>query len=258
MEAPLFEIRHLGKVFPGGFRVLSDINLSIFQGTCTVLAGANGSGKTILMKHLVGLLEPTEGAVYYQGKPLSGKEASSRIQKQLRQEVGFVFQDADAQILGETVWEDVRFGPKNLGYTGKDEERRVTEALEKLGLLGKRDVPPRYLSGGEKRRLAIAGILAMGCHTIIMDEPFANLDYPGVVQVLETIVALRSEGKTLIICTHELEKVLAHAERLVVIYQGKVQTDGKPAEVLDQIDPRWGIRDPRHTYRTIADCTWLG
>ncbi|MCX7655728.1 MAG: energy-coupling factor ABC transporter ATP-binding protein [Treponemataceae bacterium] len=257
MEGPLFEVHHLGKIFPDGFQVLSDINLTIPRGTCMVLAGANGSGKTILMKHLVGLLEPTEGTIYYQGKPISGKGASSAIRKKLRHEVGFVFQDADAQIIGETVGEDVRFGPKNLGYTGKDVENRVKEVLEKLGLWEKKEVPPRHLSGGEKRRLAIAGILAMGCHTIIMDEPFANLDYPGVMQVLETLVALRSEGKTLIICTHELQKLLPHAERLVVIYQGRVQIDGAPAQVLDQLDPRWGIRDPRHRYTNITDCTWL-
>jgi biotin transport system ATP-binding protein len=126
-----------------------------------------------------------------------------------------------------------------------------------MGLAGKRDNSPRRLSGGEKRRLAVAGVLAMGCNTIIMDEPFANLDWHGVVQTLGAIGELKAGGKTLIILTHELEKALAFADRLVIIHRGRVCGDGPPAAVLDRMDTAWGVRDPRRNYASVSDCTWL-
>jgi biotin transport system ATP-binding protein len=171
--------------------------------------------------------------------------------------VGLVFQDADAQMVGETVAEDVAFGPKNLGFPKDEIQRRVEEALASLDLLDKRDSPPRRLSGGEKRRLAVAGILAMGGEIIIMDEPFANLDWPGVVHVLEIITALKASGKTVIILTHELEKVLALADRLIILVRGMIRDSGRPEEVLDRMKDEYGVRDPRKHYASAKDCTWL-
>jgi biotin transport system ATP-binding protein len=171
--------------------------------------------------------------------------------------VGLVFQDADAQIIGETVEEDIRFGPENLKLPEEETAGRLENCLEALDLREKRDFPPRRLSGGEKRRLAAAGVLAMGCETVIMDEPFANLDWPGVVQVLTIIRNLKAEGKTAIILTHELEKVLAFAGRLVILAGGRIQAQGKPEEVLDRLERAWGVRDPRRDYRNAGDCSWL-
>jgi biotin transport system ATP-binding protein len=168
-----------------------------------------------------------------------------------------VFQDADSQLIGETVEEDIRFGPENLKFNKTETENRIAEVMERLGLKEKKDFSPRSLSGGEKRRLAIAGVLAMGCETLIMDEPFANLDWPGVVQVLKIIKELKSRGNTLIILTHELEKVLALADRLAILDQGKIRDSGGPEEVLNRLRETWGVRDPRHSYRNAADCTWL-
>jgi biotin transport system ATP-binding protein len=125
-----------------------------------------------------------------------------------------------------------------------------------MGLTEKQDWPPGSLSGGKKRRLAIAGVLAMGASAIIMDEPFANLDWPGVVQVCRTIKALKEQGKTLIILTHELEKVLAFADRLIVLAKGQIVGEGNPAKVLDSLKPEWGVRDPRVSYKTVEDCSW--
>ena len=175
----------------------------------------------------------------------------------MRRSVGLVFQDADSQILGETVEEDIRFGPENLKFPQAEIENRTVETMASLGLLEKRNFSARHLSGGEKRRLGVAGILAMGCSTIIMDEPFANLDWPGVIQVLNIISSLKSAGKTVIILTHELEKILALADRLIILAGGKLRDDGKPDEVLDRLDPAWGVRDPRKSYRNARDCTWL-
>jgi biotin transport system ATP-binding protein len=171
--------------------------------------------------------------------------------------VGLVFQDPDAQIVGETVEEDLRFGPENLKLPAEEIQKRVEEVLQGLGIAQKRDFSPRRLSGGEKRRLAVAGVLAMGCDTVIMDEPFANLDWPGVIQVLQALRDLKEKGKTAIILTHELEKVLAFADRLIILDRGIIRAGGSPAAILDILDPAWGVRDPRHNYRSAADCTWL-
>ncbi|MDR1949308.1 MAG: energy-coupling factor ABC transporter ATP-binding protein [Spirochaetaceae bacterium] len=255
----LFSIRNLSKIFTpfgeagvkGEVRAVSGINLEIYAGECLIIAGSNGSGKTLLMRMVAGLLDSSEGEIRFQGTPID--RAAGRV----RRHTGLVFQDADAQIIGETVAEDIAFGPKNLGFSKPEVEERVGRALDALGLSEKKTFPPRRLSGGEKRRLAVAGVLAMGCETIIMDEPFANLDWPGVTQVLEIIRDLRGSGKTVVILTHELEKVLAFADRLVILDRGMIRDEGKPQAVLDRLKPEYGVRDPRRNYARVEDCTWL-
>ncbi|AEJ19455.1 energy-coupling factor ABC transporter ATP-binding protein [Gracilinema caldarium] len=251
MSEPLYCIEKLWKRFPDGTEALKDINLELRDGTCTIIAGSNGSGKTLLMKSLVGLVDPSEGIIRYRGKPLR------EVITEVRQSVGLVFQDADAQIIGETVADDVAFGPKNLGLRGSELSFQVDEILKSLELISKKEAPPRRLSGGEKRRLAVAGILAMGCSTVIMDEPFANLDYPGIIQVLTLIMHLKQEGKTVLVLTHELEKMLGLADRLIILHKGYICDDGDPEKVLNRLKPEYGIRDPRQTYRSVKDCTWL-
>jgi biotin transport system ATP-binding protein len=264
MDTPLFSINNICKIFPAvsgtePFTALHNINIDIFEGQCLMIAGSNGSGKTLLMRIIAGLLEPSSGDVLFRGQSLYGgrRGRQRETEKALRRELGLVFQDADAQIVGETVIEDAAFGPENLGFSSDDAEARADKALAAMGLAEKRDNAPRRLSGGEKRRLAVAGVLAMGCGTIIMDEPFANLDWPGVVQTLKLIRDLKNDGKTLIILTHELEKVLALADRLVILHQGVIRHDAPPAVVLDELDPGWGVRDPRRNYAAVKDCSWL-
>jgi biotin transport system ATP-binding protein len=218
------------------------VDLEIRRGECLLIAGSNGSGKTVFMRILAGLMEATAGEI-------SPPPADLRT--------GLVFQDADAQILGETVEEDVSFGPRNLKLSKGEIRERTEGAMAAMGLGGKRDFPPRRLSGGEKRRLAVAGVLAMGRDTVILDEPFANLDWPGVVQVLKILGDLKKTGKTVILLTHELEKALAFADRLVILDRGRVRAGGSPEAVLDRLDPGWGVRDPRRSYRGAADCSWL-
>jgi biotin transport system ATP-binding protein len=250
----LFSVKNVSKIFPGtegGFTALSSLNLDIYEHECLLIAGSNGSGKTVLMRILAGLMDASSGEIFFRGRPLESAG------KNLRREIGLVFQDADAQILGETVAEDIAFGPKNLGFSKDETASRVEASLIALGLAEKRSFSPRRLSGGEKRRLAVAGILAMGCSVLIMDEPFANLDWPGVVQTLQIIIDLKQNGKTVILLTHELEKALALADRLVILHKGSIRDDGKPEEVLDRLDNIWGVRDPRQSYRHAADCTWL-
>jgi biotin transport system ATP-binding protein len=251
MDEVLFSIQNLSHEFAGKFRALEDINLDIYQGQCLLIAGSNGSGKTVLMKIIAGLMEYSSGKLLYRGEDLR------RAGPKLRRELGLIFQDADAQIVGETAAEDISFGPENLGLSKTEVQDRVDHALKALGLEEKRHSPPRRLSGGEKRRLAAAGILAMGCSTLIMDEPFANLDWPGVVQTLEIIRNFKTEGKTVIVLTHELEKVLALADRLLILHKGKIRDDGSPTDVLDRLDSEWGVRDPRRNYANAEDCSWL-
>jgi biotin transport system ATP-binding protein len=261
---PLFSVRNISKTFPSpseqgeSFTALDDVSFDIIEGQCLMIAGSNGSGKTLLMRIIAGLMEPDGGEVFFHGLPLYGKHKESRqTNKRLRGELGLVLQDADAQIVGETVMEDAGFGPENLGWAASEVKTAAEKALSDMGLIEKKDNVPRQLSGGEKRRLAIAGVTAMGCNTVIMDEPFANLDWHGVVQTLNVIRNLKNSGHTLIILTHELEKVLALADRLIVLHKGKVRADSSPAEVLDSLDPCWGVRDPRRNYASIEDCSWL-
>lgn len=251
MPELLFKVEGLRKTFPDGTEALAGVDLEIRAGECLVIAGSNGSGKTLLMRLLVALAEPTAGRVFFRGAEVT--DHPDRV----RRSVGLVFQDADAQVVGETVAEDVAFGPKNLRYTKAELERAVNEALEATGLVSKREAPPRRLSGGEKRRLAVAGVLAMGCEVVMMDEPFANLDWPGVVQVLRSIADLKAAGKTVVVLTHELEKVLALADRLVILDRGLIRDDGTPKDVLDRGIAPYGVRDPRQNYGRVEDCSWL-
>jgi biotin transport system ATP-binding protein len=272
---PLFSIRNLSKVFPAGetppggkggalFYALEDINLDIFPGECLMIAGSNGSGKTLLMKIIAGLTDSSGGEALYRGRPLARSPA------ELRTGVGLVFQDADAQIVGETVREDAAFGPRNLGLSRAEAAGAAEKALEAAGLAEKLDAPARRLSGGEKRRLAVAGVLAMGSigdrgsigdqggKMVIFDEPFANLDWPGIKSVLGVIRDLKQSGRTVVILTHELEKALALADRLVILHRGRIRDDGAPEDVLSRLREEYGVRNPlRGPVSRIADCSWL-
>jgi biotin transport system ATP-binding protein len=216
---------------------LDAVSLSVEGGEFVVIAGPNGSGKTTLLRSLIGLIFPESGSVRVCGKPVKNDPLHAR------QQVGMVFQDADSQIVGETVYDDAAFGPENLGLTRPQIDRRVTQALAVVGLDGQEDKRPHLLSGGEKRRLAIAGVLAMEPGVLLMDEPFSNLDYPATRRVLAQILELHRNGHTVIITTHDLEKVVAHAQRLVVMAAGRVVEDGAPIEVVAGIE-RFGIRPP--------------
>lgn len=254
-KAPLFELQDIEKRFPNGNLALKGISLNIYEGESLLIAGSNGSGKTVLMHILAGLTKPSAGQLSYRGKKMS------RAMGLVRQEVGLVFQEADAQILGETVEADIAWGPKERALFNKKRlsaiPATVARCIQSLGLQGKEKQATQSLSGGEKRRLAVAGVLALGASCIIFDEPFANLDWPGVQQVLRIITELQKAGLTLIILTHELEKVLAHVHRLAILDGGKLCDYGPPQEVLDRGLAAWGIRDPRQNYTHIQDCSWL-
>lgn len=233
----IIEIEKLTHRFADGTVGLDGITLEIEAGAFVVIAGANGSGKTTLLRHLNGLLLPTSGRVRVAGVHVPENPMQSRVL------VGMVFQDADSQIVGETVRDDVAFGPENLRLNRVEIDRRVGEALSATGLMQLADKRPHLLSGGEKRRLAIAGILAMQPRVIVFDEPFANLDYPGVRQVLDQILRQHRAGCTIIVATHDLEKVLAHADRLIFMRAGRIEGDGPPPDLVGRSES-FGVRSP--------------
>lgn len=208
-------------------KALEDINLQIPDSQCVLIAGENGSGKSLLMKIIAQLEKPTKGSV----------ECSDQV--------GLVFQDADAQILADSPLEDVLFGLRMKKDVSKAEARTLaTKALEQVGLESKADSPSHFLSGGEKRRLAVASVLALGRRTVIFDEPYSNLDYPGVKSVNGVIEKLKESKMTIIILTHELEKCLALSDRVVVLHKGKLVFDGDPYAALRQDLEIWGVRNP--------------
>ncbi|MBO5237050.1 MAG: ABC transporter ATP-binding protein [Spirochaetaceae bacterium] len=222
----------------GKFIALEDINLTCLNGSTTLITGENGSGKSLLMLIASKLIKPDKGTVFSSSK------------------VGLVFQDADTQILGETVAEDVSFGLKNLGLKKDEIAKKVETALKKTGLCSKSNFSTRFLSGGEKRKLAVACILAMNLSIIIFDEPYANLDYGGIKQVNNLIKELKEEGKTIIILTHELEKCLGLADKLVVLFRGHKVFEGTPEESLCQPLENWNIKNPKANYNFPKDMIW--
>jgi biotin transport system ATP-binding protein len=246
----IIEIKGLTHCYPGGHISLDHIDLDIRKGSFVVIAGANGAGKTTLLRHFNGLLRPQKGTIRVDGIP---------VQKDVlraRRKVGMVFQDADSQIVGETVYDDVAFGPENLSWPPEKIQQNVESALELVGLNAMKHKSPHQLSGGEKRRLAIAGVLAMQPEVIVLDEPFANLDYFGVQQVLGHIVALHQQGGTIILSVHDLEKVMAHAQRLIVMHQGHIAADGPPEKVVVCVES-FGVRQPCAVRLGLSVESWL-
>ena len=233
----IIRVAHLDHRFVEGPGAVGDVTFDVAEGELTVIAGANGSGKTTLLRHLNGLLIPQRGAVSVCGQSVKADPVAAR------RRVGLVFQDADSQIVGETVYDDVAFGPENLCLARPEIDRRVKQALAAVELTGLEERRPYHLSGGEKRRLAIAGVLAMAPRVMLLDEPFSNLDYPSTCRVLEQLLSLHRQGHTLIITTHDLEKVIAHARRLIVMAKGRIVADGSPAVTIVDIQ-RYGIRPP--------------
>lgn len=246
----ILQIEDLTHTFPNGVTAVNEVNLQLERGQFTILAGVNGSGKTVLIKHFNGLLMPTKGRVLFGGEPISKNLLFAR------QRIGLIFQDTDSQIVGQTVVDDVAFGPENLCLSREEIKKRVDLALQSVGLEDFAQARPHTLSGGQKRRLAVAGILAMAPQLIVFDEPFTGLDYPGVRQVLRQIVDLHQNGHTIVVVTHDLEKVLAHADRLLIMEKGRIVRDGEPEAIIDEVE-KFGIRRPYGLGRRVETMTWL-
>jgi biotin transport system ATP-binding protein len=246
----MIEIRDLHHHYPDGTHALRGINLTIADGEFLLICGPNGSGKTTLIRLICGLLKPTGGSIRLNGLvDLHGS-------REIRRLVGMVFQDADSQIVGETVREDVAFGPENLGLPPKEINERVDWALRLMGLEKLSEKPCYLLSGGEKRRLSIAGVLAMKPRVILFDEPFSHLDYPGIREVLMHMVELHRQGHTLVVTTHDVEKVIAHVDRIAIIQGGELKAEGLPEELIRDLS-RFGVRPPCYALLGGEKTSWL-
>lgn len=228
---------------------LKDVCLQIPDGQFVGLIGHTGSGKSTLVQHLNGLLAPTDGNVYYNGADI---HAADYNKKELRSKVGLVFQYPEHQLFETDVFADVCFGPKNLGLSQKEVELRAFEALRLVGF------PEEYyyqspfdLSGGQKRRVAIAGVLAMKPEVLILDEPTAGLDPKGRDEILDQIARLKREmGITVVLVSHSMEDIAKYVDRIIVMNRGSVLLDGAPREVFshDQELEAVGLAAPQVTY----------
>lgn len=231
------------------FHALKDINLVIPDGQFIGLIGHTGSGKSTLIQHLNALLKPTCGHVYYNGADIHDADYN---RKELRSKVGLVFQYPEHQLFEMDVFTDVCFGPKNLGLDKKEVELRAYQALKQVGLEDEYFYQsPFDLSGGQKRRVAIAGVLAMKPDVLILDEPTAGLDPRGRDEILDQVAAFRKErGMTVILVSHSMEDVAKYVERIIVMNKGEVLMDQIPGEVFKQYKEleKVGLAAPQVTY----------
>ena len=231
-------IEHLNYVYMQGgpyeTKALDDVSLTIHDGEFVGLIGHTGSGKSTLVQHLNGLILPTSGQITVDGMDLADKNTDKRA---IRRRVGLVFQYPENQLFEETVAKDIAFGPKNLGLDEAEIDRRVRTAMRRVALdydkLSQRSV--FELSGGQMRRVAIAGVLAMEPQTLVLDEPCAGLDPKGREEILGLISDLhRESGATIVMVSHSMDDVAALAERVIVMNHGKVAMDGAPREVFSR------------------------
>lgn len=222
----------LSYTYPDGTKALENINFTVEKGEKIAILGPNGAGKSTLLHHFNGLLMPTSGKIY-----VLGREVSKENIDYVRQKVGLVFQNPDDQLFAPTVIQDIAFGPRNMGLPGKEIEERVKWALEVMELKGVEDKPPQRLSQGQKKRVSIAGVLAMKPDIIALDEPTANLDPKAVNKILELLIKLNQElGITLIVATHDVDFVPLFSDRVYILDNGKTVSEGLLKEVFSDTE----------------------
>ena len=233
------EIKHVFYTYQEGSptesHALQDICLNINEGEFLGIVGHTGSGKSTLIQHLNGLLKPTKGEVLIDGININQKEAKAK-RKEVRLKVGLVFQYPEYQLFEETVEQDIGFGPRNLGLSDTEVQERVKEAMALLKLDYKtlRKQSPFDLSGGQKRKVAIAGVLAMKPKYLVLDEPTAGLDPRGREEFLEQLAVLHRQGMTIIMVSHSMDDMAKYAQRMIVMDHGQIQLQGTPQDIFSQ------------------------
>ncbi|CAN5342646.1 ABC transporter ATP-binding protein [soil metagenome] len=224
MSTPTISVEGLSYTYPDGTEALTDIDLHIHAGERIALLGPNGAGKTTLILHMNGILMPQQGSV-----AVTGLRLDHRSVMEIRRRVGIVFQDPDDQLFMPTVWQDVAFGPQNLGLDHDAVAARVERALETVGMTGVANRPPNHLSFGQKRRVAIAGVLAMEPEILVLDEPTSNLDPASRRELTELLTSL---AITQLIVTHDMPYAAEVCERAMVIDEGRIVADGTTFDIL--------------------------
>ena len=232
---PILEVKNVNYIYsigtPFEHKALDNVNFAVNRGEFIGIIGHTGSGKSTLMQQLNGLLKPTSGTVLLDGKDIW---SDKKLTRQARFRVGLVFQYPEYQLFEETVYKDIAFGPKNMGLKPEEIDRRVREAAGFVGLTEKQlEVSPFDLSGGQKRRVAIAGVIAMEPEVLILDEPTAGLDPIGRAEILSNIESYRqAKNATIMMVSHSMEDVARLTDRLLVMNGSKLAMDGTPAEVF--------------------------
>ena len=229
MENIHLKTENLSYTYPDGTQALKNVNIQIKKREKIAIMGPNGAGKSTLFSHFNGLTEPTSGYVEIDGEKIVYER--NELLK-VRQKVGIVFQDPNDQLFAPTVREDVAFGPMNLGLEYDEVKRRITESLEMVGMSGFEDKTPHHLSGGQQKRVAIAGIVAMRPDIMILDEPTAGLDPEGVDKVLDILNKLNDEGISIIISSHDIEMVNQFADKIYVLYNGEIISSGDKHQIF--------------------------
>jgi|BioPla2DNA2_1021312.scaffolds.fasta_scaffold13036_5 cobalt/nickel transport system ATP-binding protein len=226
----VIETKDVSYKYPDGTLALEKVNFQAPKGKIIALLGPNGAGKSTLFLHFNGILRPSSGTVLVNEKPLDyAKKSLMRV----RQKVGIVFQNPDDQLFAPTVAEDVAFGPLNIGLEQDEVEKRVDESLKRVGMEGYGNKPPHHLSGGEKKRVAIAGILAMRPEIMVLDEPTSGLDPKGASQILRILYQLNKEGMSIVISTHDVDLVPLYASSVYIINEGQIIKEGTPQTVFN-------------------------
>ena len=240
------ETVNLTYTYPDGTKALDDINFCVEKGENIAILGPNGAGKSTLLHHFNGLNLASSGRVY-----VLGKEVTKHNLEQIRQKVGLVFQDPDDQLFARTLSQDVAFGPTNLGLKREEIDERVKWALEVTELIGLENKAPQNLSTGQKKRAAMAGVLAMKPEIMALDEPMANLDPRTATKILRLLLQLNKElDITLIIATHDVDMVPLFATKIFILNKGKIILEGTPEEVFSQAETirSLDLRLPRITH----------
>ncbi|MDD7113397.1 MAG: ABC transporter ATP-binding protein [Lachnospiraceae bacterium] len=230
-EQPILKVENIHFTYNGEKKALDGVNLDIYEGERIAVLGSNGAGKSTFFLNINGVLKSEEGQIFYRGEKITKKNLNH-----LRKNVGIVFQDADNQIIASTVMAEVSFGPMNLKLPREEVVRRVDKALEYMNISDFKERPPHYLSGGEKKRVSIADIIAMESEIIIFDEPTAALDPQNAAMLEEVLAKMGKEGRTLLISTHDVDFAYRWAERVIVFCDGKIIADDTPLNVFKQED----------------------
>lgn len=228
----IMETKQLCFNYPDGTPALKDLSIQIQKGKTTGILGGNGAGKSTLFLNLNGILRPTSGQVYHKNQPIS---YSSKSLNQLRQSVGIVFQDPDTQLFSASVYQDVSFGVVNLGIPESEAHLRTENALKRTGTYELRQKPTHSLSYGQKKRVALAGIIAMEPEVLILDEPTAGLDPQGVSEIMQLIRELQQDlGIAILIATHDMDLVPMYCDYIYLLNQGEIVGCGSPDEIFNQ------------------------
>ncbi len=222
----VLEVRNLNKKIDNK-EILKNISFSLNKGEIVFLAGLNGSGKSMLLKTIKGLEKESGGEILINGEKAKAKERMKKI--------ALVFQDSSLELVRDSVKEDIAFGLENMRLEKEEIIRKVNETLRTFGLEKIKDENPRVLSGGEKRKVAIASVLAMGPDIILLDEPLSSLDYPSTVLTIKTIIELKEMNKAILLVSHEAEKLIKHTDRTIILKDGEIVADKRSNDALEDL-----------------------